>query len=62
MGPAKLRFQIAYEDKTVKFANIHISKDQDEADGMIMAVRCGKDENPYSPLKAVEFIEVFEDE
>lgn len=55
MGPAKLKFRVLYEGESSKEFIVHISKDQDEADGMMMAIRAGKAENPYSPLKSVHF-------
>ena len=62
MGPATLKFAVTYEDGSGKDIKVHISKDQDEADGMIMAIRAGKAAYKDYPIVSAHFNGCYKDD
>ena len=61
-GPAKLGFTITYDDQSTKVVKVHISKDQSEVDGFIMAARAGKAVYPNSDINNINFDWAFYDQ
>ena len=55
MGPAIIKFSVLYENDTEKTIKVHVNKDQNEADGLIMAARVAKALYPLSMIVQIRF-------
>lgn len=62
MGPETIKFSVFYENEMKKIVTVHITKDQDEADGFIIAARIGKALYPYSMIVRIQFMGVVKEE
>lgn len=55
MGPATIKFSVLYENDRENIIKVHVNKDQDEADGLIMAARAAKATYPWSMIMQIRF-------